>query len=88
MIPMTIALLWLSIYGSATLATNDDLRTASQLDSFLSPQASIHFAGTPSFDTATERWQDWQPPHFLAAVEVATVKDVQRTVIDPLFLVS
>lgn len=83
MFSMTIALVWLSIYVSAALATNAELRTASQLGSFLSPQATVHLAGTPSFDTATERWQDWQPPHFLAAVEVATVEDVQRTVVDP-----
>ena len=63
------------------LAATQALRTAMQLGSFLSPDASIYLPGSDSFATATQRWQDWRPPHFLAAVEVANARDVQRTVI-------
>ena len=65
------------------LAASPALRTVTQFGSFLSPEASIYFPGSDSFDTATQRWQEWRPPHFLAAVEVANAKDVQHTVINP-----
>ncbi|KAI4174451.1 MAG: hypothetical protein LQ348_006376 [Seirophora lacunosa] len=67
-------LIWLSSYVLTAFCANPALRTATQLGSFLSPQASIYLPGSSSFDTATQRWQDWQPPKFLAAVEVATVQ--------------
>ncbi|KAL9008904.1 MAG: hypothetical protein Q9173_006017 [Seirophora scorigena] len=71
---------WLSTYVLTAFCADFALRTATQLGSFLSPQASIYLPGSSSFDTATQRWQDWQPRKFLTAVEVATVKDVQRIV--------
>lgn len=63
------------------LAASLALRTATQLGSFLSPEASIYLPGSALFDTATQRWQEWRPPNFLAAVEVANAEDVQHTVI-------
>ncbi|KAF1937819.1 FAD-dependent oxygenase [Clathrospora elynae] len=50
---------------------------AARLKNILSPDAAVYFPGSDTFDDATERWQNWASPRFLAAVEVATEKDVR-----------
>lgn len=50
------------------------------LKSRLSPEASILFPNDPLFANATLRWQDWEHPDIVIAVEVATENDVAETV--------
>lgn len=64
------------------LTTKSEPSIHAQLKSVLSPGASIYFPGSEEFDIVTERYQNWKPPRFIAAVEVAAAKDVQKTVRD------
>lgn len=46
----------------------------------LSQNASIILPGSPLFENATLRWQEWRDPNINVVVEVATESDVQETV--------
>lgn len=46
----------------------------------LSPNASIIFGGSPEFEKATARWQEYNSPGINIVVEAASESDVQETV--------
>jgi hypothetical protein len=50
------------------------------LRSVLSSNAGVYFPGSEGYSTATDRWVEWENPHFDVVVEVGCEEDVANTV--------
>ena len=64
-------------YGNCTVSA---ARIRAELGPQLSAKATIVDAEHGDLERATERWQEYNNPTFISAVQVATVKDIIKTV--------